>query len=139
MDTEFNELMNEVNNSNDFQTVLRAHKKFISSVVRMSYIDNTIVQDSIERILQICLRFLSVSDLYRRNEELSTSLGSSSSGMDEILYLPSEELEAIQKDFFLQVSYLLQLMKKIENRGFVFRLDFNGYLSLVASKTINPK
>ena len=31
-----------------------------------------------------------------------------------------------------QVSYLFQLMRKVENRGFIFRLDFNGFISEVS-------
>lgn len=45
------------------------------------------------------------------------------------VYIPPEEFEAIRKEFFQQIAYLLQFMKKVESRGFLFRLDFNGYLS----------
>ena len=31
------------------------------------------------------------------------------------------------------MSYLLQIMRKVENRGFIFRIDFNGFMSEMAS------
>jgi hypothetical protein len=30
------------------------------------------------------------------------------------------------------VAFLLQVMRKVENRGFIFRLDFNGFMSQLA-------
>ena len=43
--------------------------------------------------------------------------------------VPVEEVESVKKDFFAQISFLFQVMKKVENRGFMFRLDFNEFLS----------
>ena len=43
--------------------------------------------------------------------------------------VPPQELEAIRKEFFSQLAYLFSVARKMENRGFLFRLDFNGYLS----------
>lgn len=43
-------------------------------------------------------------------------------------FLPPEELEAMRNDFYSQISFLLQAMRNIESRGFMFRLDFNGFL-----------
>ena len=43
--------------------------------------------------------------------------------------VPAEEMESVKKDFFAQISFLFQVMKKVENRGFMFRLDFNEFLS----------
>ena len=125
--------MTEVRGAVDFQSVLRAHKNFIASIVRMSHIDNNVVQDAIERVLQICLRFLAVSALHQHNEDVLQASADSPGPVGEVFYLPHEEFAAIQKDFFMQVSYLLQLMKKIENRGFVFRVDFNGFFSQLTS------
>jgi hypothetical protein len=51
------------------------------------------------------------------------------SGYSVPIYIPIEEFEIIRKEFFQQLEYLLQFMKKIESRGFLFRLDFNGFLS----------
>lgn len=48
--------------------------------------------------------------------------------------IPPEEIEAVKKEFFTQISYLFQIMRKVENRGFIFRLDFNGYLSNMAQE-----
>ena len=61
----------------------------------------------------------------------------SSPGMSQIrtrvqrlpVVVPPEELEAIKKEFFSQIAFLFSVARKIENRGFMFRLDFNGYLS----------
>ena len=45
------------------------------------------------------------------------------------IYIPPEEFIFIKKDFFQQISLLLHIMKKVDSRGFLFRLDFNGFLS----------
>ena len=47
----------------------------------------------------------------------------------EPVIVPPEEVENIKKDFFLQINFLFQIMKKVENRGFMFRLDFNEFIS----------
>lgn len=166
------------------QAVLRAHRTFLDSVSRLSMLDNVTVQESIERVLQVCLRFVAYcrlmvqqedqiygfsrvvtspvgqsggrsgfdlgnddgdndyddSDAYAGiltlNEKMTTpgsksrrSASRSSTQSSVPIILPQEELDAIQKEFFTQVSYLFQIMRKVENRGFMFRLDFNGYLS----------
>jgi len=43
-------------------------------------------------------------------------------------------VQGLRKEFFTQISYLFQIMRKVENRGFMFRLDFNGYLSTLANE-----
>ena len=48
--------------------------------------------------------------------------------------IPSEEIEGVRREFFTQISYLFQIMRKVENRGLMFRLDFNGYLSALAEE-----
>lgn len=125
MDTEFSALLVEINNAVNFQSVLRAHRNFIAAIVKMSFVDNSVIQDAIERVLQICLRFLSVSSLLRLQDSADSEMKAGRS----VPQVPPEELVAIKKDFFSQLSYLFQLMRKIENRGFIFRLDFNGFLS----------
>ena len=50
------------------------------------------------------------------------------------IFIPPEEIEGIRKDFFTQISYLFQVMRKVENRGLMFRLDFNGYLSTLSEE-----
>ena len=50
------------------------------------------------------------------------------------IVIPPEEIVGIRKDFFTQISYLFQIMRKVENRGLIFRLDFNGYLSSLSEE-----
>jgi hypothetical protein len=119
--------MTDISTAVDFQSVLRAHRNFVASIVKMSFVDNSVIQDAIERVLQICLRFLSVSSLLRL-QDVPSSKDSQGAAITTPA-VPPEELIAIKKDFFSQLSYLFQLMRKIENRGFIFRLDFNGFLS----------
>jgi hypothetical protein len=126
VDTEFSALLAEISHAVNFQSVLRAHRNFIAAIVKMSFVDNSVIQDAIERVLQICLRFLSVSSLFRLQDSAENDKRGAVSGVPLV---PPEELVAIKKDFFSQLSYLFQLMRKIENRGFIFRLDFNGFLS----------
>jgi len=46
----------------------------------------------------------------------------------------THQVQGLRKEFFTQISYLFQIMRKVENRGFMFRLDFNGYLSTLANE-----
>jgi hypothetical protein len=50
--------------------------------------------------------------------------------------VPPEEMDSIRREFFSNISYLIQIMKKTENKGFLFRLDFNGYLSQVVAENL---
>jgi hypothetical protein len=113
------------------------------------------VQEGIERVLQVCLRFVAYCRLLHQQEDNDVKVGWSAKpphgtgqsashslpGRADIkakvvrdvpIVLPPEELEAIRKEFFTQISYLFHIMRKIESRGFMFRLDFNGYLSALA-------
>ena len=149
VDSEFAVLQREVDAATDFQVVLRAHRNFLATVLRVSLVDNLTVQEGIERVLQACLRFVAVCRLLQQQEgvdetpsspfdstQLAPVLSADSPGAkirarvrSLPVIVPPEELEAIQKEFFSQVAYLFQVMRKIENRGFMFRLDFNGFLS----------
>lgn len=136
MDSEYSTLQREIAAAADFQSVLRAHKTFTSNMLRLSLIDHTSVQEGIERILQICLRFIAVCRILHQAEFLDEDVVMHGAGSSDALppnappiYVPPEEFIHIRKDFFAQVSMLFQLMRKVESRGFIFRLDFNGYLS----------
>eukprot|EP01041_Mallomonas_annulata_P006225 gene6225-12613_t len=135
VDSEFSSLCTEINGSTDLQAVMRSHRNFITTIIRLSMIDNLSVQDGLDRILQICLRFVSLC--WYKDKDIDTDKGididtehsnshSNSLFESNVLY---EELESIQKDFISNTSSLFNMMRKVENRGFMFRLDFNGYLS----------
>jgi hypothetical protein len=121
IDSEFTTLVAEIESPSDFQIILRAHRNFLASLVRLAMVDNTAIQEAIERILQVCLRFVAVYRIRKQDEAAA------------VYIIPQEEMDSIQKDFYSHVLYFFQIMQKVENRGFVFRLDFNGYLSQLAS------
>jgi hypothetical protein len=43
---------------NDFQTVLRLHKHFLANILRLSMIDHVSIQDSLDKIIYCCMRFI---------------------------------------------------------------------------------
>jgi hypothetical protein len=124
-------------------TVLKAHRNFLSTIIRLSCVDNVTVQEGIERILQVCLRFIAVCRVLQQQEEddltygFSSGTKSSSNDCDKgrvmPIVIPTEEIEGIRKEFITQISYLFQVMRRVENREFMFRLDFNGYLSTLTN------
>ena len=154
VDSEFSTLRKDISEAADFQSVLRAHKNFTSNMLRLSLIDNLSVQEGIDRILHICLRFIAICRILHRSEFLdvddveemeivsqhTTPMKAQGilSDADRIsilhapIYVPPEELDFIRSDFFAQVSLLFQVMRKVESRGFIFRLDFNNFLSNAA-------
>jgi hypothetical protein len=115
---------------NDFQTILRIHKKFLANILKLSMIDHLGIQESIDRILFICLRFIACVRIQSDHEaETSNKSASEPPATDSFVFIPVEEYEHIQREFFLQISFLFQSMKTLDSRGFLFRLDFNNYLS----------
>ena len=113
---------------------MRAHRSFISNVLRLAMVDNAAVQECIDRILSICLRFVSLCWYLEQQTTITNVVNDSkyklkSNNNDDEKDLLKEELDLIYKDFISNTSYLFQIMRKVENRGFMFRLDFNSYLS----------
>lgn len=134
VDSQFAQFLAAVMDATEFQTVQRAHRSFLADVSRLSLIDNMMVQECIERILQVCLRFVALSRLLQQQEADIYSYSSSSNRRPPLI-IPPEELTAIHSEFLTQLSHLFQVMRTVENRGFLFRLDFNGFISnLVAGK-----
>ena len=166
IDSEFSVLLDEIHSASDFQTVLRAHKNFLATILRISAVDNGLVQEGIERVLQVCVRFIAICRLLsqqenenndnkendddeandeNRNKNTNTNSSSNPSSpksKDDVkikrrivpLVIPPEEIEGIKREFYTQLSYLFQIMRKVENRGLLFRLDFNGYLSTLSEE-----
>lgn len=147
VDSEYAKLMRDLDEAEEFQQVLRAHRNFLATVLKAALVDNLTVQDAIDRVLQACLRFVAVCRLLLQQEGvdgaalddeythfnqgvLSPSKVSTSPLLPVVV--PNEEVEAVRKDFFSQIVYLQTVMGKVENRGFMFRLDFNNYFSGLA-------
>jgi len=167
IDSEYSAFQKAVSTATDFQVVLKAHKNFIVNVLRLSLLDNSSIQEGIERILQVdllmksfqtilsnlvkvCLRFVAVCRLLHHSEEAEYNQDTSHENnrrnpkthgyvINPPIYVPPEEFISIQKDFYSQVTFLFQIMRKVDSRGFMFRLDFNGFISKVAMElTLNP-
>ena len=132
VDSEFCSLQEQMTKASNFQDVLLAHRNFLSSVLRLSLVDNITVQEGIERVFHVCLRFVAVCRILHQQEDII--VGKSKNDKIAPIVIPSEEIEAIRKDFFSQISYLFAIMRKVENRGFMFRLDFNSYLSNIVAE-----
>ncbi len=128
MDSEFCTLLRVISEATDFQTVLDAHQAFLASVLRLSMVDSPQLQDSLDRILHLCLRFIAVCRLQQQAEQQAAFPERLSAAAD-VIFVPPEELEAIHKDFFAEVFLLFQILRNVDSRGFMFRLDFNGFLS----------
>ena len=90
--------------------------------------DNTIVQDAIERVMQVCMRFIAICVVCEEYRVENVGISG-----DNGIIVPAEEIEAIRKDFFTQSIYLFHIMRKVENRGLLFRIDFNGFMSNMSS------
>ena len=93
-------------------------------MIRLSMVDNLTIQEGIERILQVCLRFIAISKLLVQQEEFDGSVAN-----NHPVVIPPEEIDAINKEFISQITYLFSILRKVENRGFIFRLDFNSFFS----------
>ena len=113
----------------NFKSVLQAHKHYLSAVIRLSMVDNAVVQEAIGRVLHCCMRLVA---LFQWLAEEREGLGGSDrpdTGTNSSSGIPLAEVEALKREFFSQMWHLLQLMRKLEHRGFLFRIDFNGFMS----------
>jgi hypothetical protein len=147
VDSEYSDLIKEIHslqssssssssasrgNQNDFQAILRIHKKFLANILKLSMIDHLGIQETIDRILFICLRFIAcvrIQSDHENPQEGSSGSVNSPRAEESYVFIPVEEYSNIQNEFFLQISFLFQTMKTLDSRGFLFRLDFNNYLS----------
>lgn len=107
----------------EFGSVARACRTFLASVVRHSMVDNSVVSDAIDSVLHLCIRFLCLCKLLMGEEAAQTSGG--------IVVVPPEEFDALYTEFTTQLAYLIHMVKRVEggSQGFLFRLDFNGFMS----------
>lgn len=147
VDSEYAVLMDNLQQAMNFHDAAKAHKQFLSAVLRSTMVDNAAVQENIEKMLHVCLRFLAVCALMKSNSDgdytLSFASGShaaaSAAASTELpvpVLVPSSELTDIHEEYVMYMSVLFQSLAKMDNRGFLFRLDFNGHLSaLIAHKT----
>lgn len=128
----------------NFKSVLQAHKNYLAAVIRLSMVDNVIVQDAIDRVLHGCMRVVAIYQfLLEEDRERVNTLQAHQGAAEQppssdppkasASSIPLQEVETLKKDFFSQMSYLLQIMRKVENRGFIFRIDFNGFMSEMAA------
>ncbi len=86
VDSEYARLTKEIDGARDFQEVLRAHRNFLSTLLRASLVDNVTVQDSIERVLQACLRFVAVCRLLHQQENAEDSSAGAKDPYDDDLH-----------------------------------------------------
>ena len=59
MDVEFTMLSQALDTAADFQEVMKAYKSFVSNLVRLTMVDNLLVQESFQRIFQV-MYFLNI-------------------------------------------------------------------------------
>eukprot|EP01042_Synura_sphagnicola_P001040 gene1040-1173_t len=114
--SEYNELLEGVREARDLQLVMRLHRNFIASIVKLTMVENTVTQDGLERVLQIIYRFVA----------LCWAVTSAENVPRDLLY---DELTYVQADYATQISFLFQIIRWIENRGLLTRLDFNNHFS----------
>lgn len=148
VDSEYAALQQELLNVKEFQAVLQAHRHFLANILRLTMLDNIGIQECYDRLLHLCLRFVAAcrlqslvehqqdladehqsAHLLRQHQRARKQQAQTSASSAPPVYIPQEEFENIRKEFFQQLSFLLQFMRRVESRGFLFRLDFNGFLS----------
>jgi hypothetical protein len=119
--SEFNDVMASPNC--DFATVVRHHRLFLSNVARHGMVDNVVVQDGIDSILHVCLRFLALCRILLQDDSIEEGLVP--------VVIPPEEFDSLQVEFVSLVLHLMHHMRRVDNvnQGFLLRLDFNGFLS----------
>ena len=113
VDAEFSQFIHTIETASDFQSVMKAHRDFIASIVRLSMVDNLVVQENFERIFQLCLRFVAMVRILQEQQfpERSGAAEVNPKPRSRPVIIPQEELDAIQKDFTTNVSQIFQVDK----------------------------
>ena len=146
VDSEYAQLMRDLDEAGEFQHVLRAHRNFLATVLRRPWWITLLcrmlltacyrlVYDSLPYVAyyqQEGINEAATDDEYVHFHQGALSPSKISTTPLLPVVVPNEEVEAVRKDFFSQIVYLQTVMGKVENRGFMFRLDFNNYLSSLA-------
>ena len=71
VDSEYAQLMRDIEQAKEFQDVLRAHRNFLATVLKAALVDSLTVQDAVDRVLQACLRFVAVCRLLHQQEGIN--------------------------------------------------------------------
>ena len=116
VDAEFSQFIHKIETASDFQSVMKAHRDFIASIVRLSMVDNLVVQENFERIFQLCLRFVAVVRILHEQQfpEQSATSDVNAKTRPRPVIVPQEELDAIQKDFTTNVSQIFQVSYRMQ-------------------------
>eukprot|EP01031_Cornospumella_fuschlensis_P028493 gene28493-34398_t len=138
IDCEYSALLSSLSSCQDTQAALVFHRHFLGSVSRLCMLDMGGVQESVSSLLGYCVRLVACYDILKEMSGFGyvekdganrSSVSSSANTYMPPPILPPQELESIDKEFFKELRYLVMMMRRTESRGFLFRLDFNGYLS----------
>jgi len=156
VDSEFCQLMDGIRSAQEFQLVYKLHKRFLATVCRLSFVDNAIIKESIDKILATCVRFIALCRLKFRQETDMLSFqqqnnryvasfsklsrggndrvnsiipNNSATSLQPPLIIPPQELTSIKSDFMGQIGYLFKAVSSLDDQKFLYRLDFNGYFS----------
>ena len=100
----------------EFESVVRLHRGFVSNLVTQCMLDNTVIQDVLEGLVHLAVRFLAVCKLL-----LAEPADDSSGGAAPIppVYVPLEELDALSAEFTAQLTQLVYVMKKLDTGMYV--------------------
>ena len=158
VDSEFCQLMDGIRSAQEFQLVYKLHKRFLATVCRLSFVDNVIIRESIDKILATCVRFIalcrlklrqetemlsfqqqhkdryvaaSFSKISHRESKAKSSIpnNNDATSLQPPLIIPPQELTSIKSDFMGQIGYLFKAISSLDDQKFLYRLDFNGYFS----------
>jgi hypothetical protein len=54
IDAEYTSLVTQLRATNSFRSAYSLHRTFLATVARLAMVDNAVVQDAIERVIQVC-------------------------------------------------------------------------------------
>tara|TARA_A100001015_G_scaffold320234_1_gene445885 strand:- start:3315 stop:3881 length:567 start_codon:yes stop_codon:yes gene_type:complete len=117
VDLLFNAMLEDIGKASTFGDVIRSHRNFVAAMASAAFLDDIAIQESFERVVQICIRFIALMDIHDTHLDVTDGEG--------IVV----EMQEIEREFFGETRFLFQVLRKVDTKGLLLKLDFNHFFS----------
>lgn len=123
VEVQFLELTKNINESQDFETVRKAHEQYLASLITHCFLRDRIIYSALSDIFETCTRFCRMIQKQEETEET----------------VEANEVSVLSAEFQRQSTFLFTIISRKTNlhssdhlARLVMRLDYNRYFTLSA-------
>jgi hypothetical protein len=104
----------------DFDSVVRAHSRFLEELTRQSFLDVKVVRTGVRDVLEACLALCALAERFAADPGRDAASAAAATA--------DAELDTIERTFRSTTSFLIVMLKKTRRHAaLVTRLDYNGF------------